>query len=1103
MNVSTLEAALTDITTRLRQGRCPARTSKCKLATVFNEEQLKNTIILPLLHQIGFPGGDLGFEQSFTIQLGRGVYTVRGEPAATASGRLDILCTLDGDPLMVVELKAPSVELTDDDRRQGLSYARLLEKIAPFVLVSNGTQSILYDSYTGKTFQGAYDRLGPSLDEEIRLRFEGLKHFVGYSCQNLLGFCKSHNNEVLSRFRANKADKLSAQINYKYIPAVYVPREPIEAQFREFLCQDANSVFAIFGASGVGKTNVACRLLESLTSLPVLFFSGSTIGSSFMEEVAADFNLTFSPQEQPISILKKLTGLAELHRLQFIFIFDAIDEWIAADKVQQLDQLARVTKRLGIKLCVSCKDTAWQHFLARNGIQTEFAASLYHGGCTLQNFSPKESEAAVARYTKHFRLKPSKAHNLLLPENPFELRVASEVALLDGVPLRTSRDSRKTLSRYLTLKLLKAASPETSERTLTRLAQEMYTLGQIQLQEDDARRALGLSTLGEMPSDLFSLGFLYRYVSGGEDVYQGFYFSTLRDYLVSVRVLKLHHCTGEVRSNLVARALANSVGESATIYFCRTGSAEEQLDCISGAILSDQGVRTGRLARLFSWCGGQISLTTKRRLAPKIVNSLKELITNGPSSYVLADQVMDTLESLGSAIDRGRTAMEFLELISQYPDRPYTYMASRLASVLRKDKRLKLTRQLVNLATNRTRDGYVRRYVIEALSGKAIPGRRRLFIQLIKDPDPNVRHWVRPWYNDLEDRRLRDELLQMFDRLSKGSVAADIATTLSGSVIEGTAQRLHQRFRTRKYPPNVSAWLCRAIADLGYQPAIPDFLKKLENPRTPKELKDHLVIALGEMDAREAIPVLTKNIEGARASADLYWIARTFSKIAQKRDYERLVSMLKHSKNTNAVFGAALIVAMAHKSQYASCVFKLINEKRFGVRRRVRLLQEWYSNKQPPPTSANSPQSSSASNQELEMLYDALAEGSDLSPMAFGCLLNVESNALRLAGATKIALPAFKSPFSTRSMLPENEPFLQVLAPLLRPWLNDQIKSGDKRPVFLESCVELACLLGDLTTLESIIAARDKLGKALGLQRVERTEHLLRSSDRPVRLRPW
>jgi predicted type IV restriction endonuclease len=90
-----------------------------------NEEDIKNNLVLPLLQSVGISADELRFESNFVIQLGRGVYTIKGTETKAATGRSDILCRRNGKALFLIELKAEGEELTDADRKQGLSYARL------------------------------------------------------------------------------------------------------------------------------------------------------------------------------------------------------------------------------------------------------------------------------------------------------------------------------------------------------------------------------------------------------------------------------------------------------------------------------------------------------------------------------------------------------------------------------------------------------------------------------------------------------------------------------------------------------------------------------------------------------------------------------------------------------------------------------------------------------------------------------------------------------------------------------------------------------------------------------------------------------------------
>jgi hypothetical protein len=65
-------------------------------------------------------------------------------------GRADILLTYLGKPLAILELKKPGIVLEADDGKQGLSYARLLPVMAPFVVVTNGESSRIVETFSGQ-----------------------------------------------------------------------------------------------------------------------------------------------------------------------------------------------------------------------------------------------------------------------------------------------------------------------------------------------------------------------------------------------------------------------------------------------------------------------------------------------------------------------------------------------------------------------------------------------------------------------------------------------------------------------------------------------------------------------------------------------------------------------------------------------------------------------------------------------------------------------------------------------------------------------------------------------------------------------------------------
>ena len=109
------------------------------------EEDIKAKIILPYIQDLGFDVSEITLEKSFRIRVGKTTH---------ATGRLDILCKRHNKNLFVIELKSDGLPITNDDRDQGISYARLLDDIAPFTIVTNGIATKVYDSITKEEITG-------------------------------------------------------------------------------------------------------------------------------------------------------------------------------------------------------------------------------------------------------------------------------------------------------------------------------------------------------------------------------------------------------------------------------------------------------------------------------------------------------------------------------------------------------------------------------------------------------------------------------------------------------------------------------------------------------------------------------------------------------------------------------------------------------------------------------------------------------------------------------------------------------------------------------------------------------------------------------------
>jgi hypothetical protein len=131
-----------------------------------SEDDIRTKVVYTWLAGCGLSPSDIYLEYSFEIRLGRSTYRI-GNPRAvvaprrgskaelvTVHPRTDVLVRRGEKNLLVVEVKRPDEALNDEARDQGISYARLLPEMAPFVVLTNGRQTKIFDTVTREPLEG-------------------------------------------------------------------------------------------------------------------------------------------------------------------------------------------------------------------------------------------------------------------------------------------------------------------------------------------------------------------------------------------------------------------------------------------------------------------------------------------------------------------------------------------------------------------------------------------------------------------------------------------------------------------------------------------------------------------------------------------------------------------------------------------------------------------------------------------------------------------------------------------------------------------------------------------------------------------------------------
>ena len=99
------------------------------------------------------PRDQLEVQRRFTVRVGHEPHDVDSAALWEKSGRADILISHKERPLAVLEVKREDLALTHADYEQAQSYANLMTPRPPLVVVTNGGETRVYDSNTGKVWE--------------------------------------------------------------------------------------------------------------------------------------------------------------------------------------------------------------------------------------------------------------------------------------------------------------------------------------------------------------------------------------------------------------------------------------------------------------------------------------------------------------------------------------------------------------------------------------------------------------------------------------------------------------------------------------------------------------------------------------------------------------------------------------------------------------------------------------------------------------------------------------------------------------------------------------------------------------------------------------
>jgi hypothetical protein len=311
----------------------------------------------------------------FTVRLGHHDIHADGRKGWEKRGRADVLLTADVGHVAVLELKRPGIDLTDDDRVQGLSYARLLTPMPPLVIVSNGTATRFY-----KTIDGASWERADISDEVFAKLVAGAAAVAAASrdeaIRSLLGTNPNMWADFLRKYTADALEARSGELSDFSAPFAQgfsVEREVV-ARVLSKLRTKAPAV-AVVGPPLSGKSVVVKQCCEKLATgdLVPLYVEASSARQGPLRLLASVLAKNLFSSTSLDQVRQWLsTSLRTMHgETRLVLFLDEIlpelnDIWLG-----DLDELLALGASSPLSIVLALDSNTWKALSMRPGRQTK------------------------------------------------------------------------------------------------------------------------------------------------------------------------------------------------------------------------------------------------------------------------------------------------------------------------------------------------------------------------------------------------------------------------------------------------------------------------------------------------------------------------------------------------------------------------------------------------------------------------------------------------------------------------------------------------------------------------------------------------------------
>lgn len=274
-----------------RVAKAKAQPATLPSAKAYNEADLQGRVhavldrVFPWL-----PRKAVRFETKFRIQLGRTVFMLDGNDKTSPEGRVDVVAyDADSRPIALLELKKPDHKITDEDRKQGFSYANNLDPHPPLVVISNGSTTEIHTAHDKTLWAGSSvseQQLAQTVQSALAVAESSLQDAIetllGPSSTVWVKAVRTASNDSIQALTGNWSETLQPFIEDFSLPRKAARRVTGSASAGVRLT-------LLHGAPLAGKSNVLRQFMaanDDSPELAILYFNAHLTGRSPLRCVA-------------------------------------------------------------------------------------------------------------------------------------------------------------------------------------------------------------------------------------------------------------------------------------------------------------------------------------------------------------------------------------------------------------------------------------------------------------------------------------------------------------------------------------------------------------------------------------------------------------------------------------------------------------------------------------------------------------------------------------------------------------------------------------------------------------------------------------------------